>query len=137
MEDTMPTDDWSNRLSHYRERVKEQLRQKGFVPAEDGFIDGKNLQWEWRKQGCRRDPSEIMLAILDALTQEGVPVWPGDATSCVEQIVRVQYDRAEAAYKKGWNDGLDELVKVLRDPSRWAAMVTEMNKALNSISGAS
>jgi hypothetical protein len=89
---------------HYRDLAKTELRRQGFTPTED-IIDSRNwetdpaikvLQWEWRKPNCDRDPSEILWAVIDALTQEGIAVWPGDATSCVEQIVRVQYDRAEA-----------------------------------------
>ena len=90
-----------NDLQRYRDSVKAELRRRGFVPAEEAdWRIGREpncLQWEWRKEGCRRDPAEIMLAILDGLTQEGVAAWPGDATSIVEQIVRVQYNRAERA----------------------------------------
>lgn len=86
-----------------RPNVIAELKRRGFTPAEELQIGWDkdpsvvNLQYEWRKPDCRRDPSEIMLAILDALTQEGIDAWPGDATSIVEQIVRAQYERAEKA----------------------------------------
>jgi hypothetical protein len=82
-----------------RKSVITELHSKGFLPAEecksDEDVNTKCLQWLWRQPGCRRNPNEIMLAILDALTQEGIAAWCGDATSCVEQIVRTQYERAE------------------------------------------
>jgi hypothetical protein len=101
---------------HYRKQVKLDLLRKGFVPSEDAQTEtdlDNNLQWLWRKAGCRRDPSEIMLAILDALTQEGVAAWPGDATSCVEQIVRVQYDRAEKARKDTLEEAAQKIEKLM------------------------
>ncbi len=88
-------------LEVHRNVAKAQIRKMGFIPSEEIIQpwDGKHgsLQWEWRKAGCRRDPSEIIWAVIDGLTQEGIAAWPGDATSIVEQIVRVQYDRAETA----------------------------------------
>ena len=100
---------------NYREMVKADLRRMGFTPSEDVTEEGQQhlvLQWEWRKAGCRRDPAEIMMAVLDALTQEGIAAWPGDATSCVEQIVRVQYDRAEKARKDALEDAAARLETV-------------------------
>lgn len=95
----IPQDIWK----HSREESNKKTRLMGFTPAEEtgSYIlpDGSNesLQWQWRKTNCRRDPSEILWAIIDGLTQEGVAAWPGDGTGIVEQIVRVQYERAEKA----------------------------------------
>lgn len=98
---------FSESLKIYRENAKKELRKAGFAPVEDlpSVWQGpdskiKVLQLEWRKPDCRRDPAEIRLAIIDGLTQEGIPAWHGDATSIVEQIVRVQYDRAEKAERE-------------------------------------
>jgi hypothetical protein len=97
-------DTFSEYLKIYRENAKKELRAAGFAPVEDlpsvwqgPIADINILQWLWRMPDCRRDPAEIQLAIIDGLTQEGIPAWHGDATSIVEQIVRVQYDRAEKA----------------------------------------
>lgn len=100
------SDNWWHQLKHWREESNTKTRSLGFTPAEDAGMALKadksniSLQWAWREAGCRRDPAEILPAVIDALTQEGIPAWPGDATSIVEQIVRVQYDRAEAALKE-------------------------------------
>lgn len=83
-----------------REEAKRQVRRLGFLPSEETTNPNQVLQYVWRTQTCRRDPSEILWAIIDALTQEGVTAWPGDATSCVEQMMRVQYDRAEEAERR-------------------------------------
>jgi uncharacterized coiled-coil protein SlyX len=90
------------RLPEARRASNEQVRRLGFLPAEEIVwvnkeCNGRALQDVWRDAGCRRDPAEILPAIIDALTQEGISAWSGDATSIVEQIVRVQYDRAERA----------------------------------------
>jgi hypothetical protein len=116
--------DMAERMAEYniaqqarcREEVVKELRARGFAPnneadefklASERTGDGRiNLQWAWRQEDCRRDPSEILLAVLDGLTQEGNAAWNGDATSIVEQIVRIQYNRAEKAEKK-----LAELMK--------------------------
>jgi hypothetical protein len=90
------------RLPEARRASNEQVRRLGFLPAEEIVWvnkerNGRALQDAWRDAGCHRDPAEILHAIIDALTQEGITAWSGDATSIVEQIVRVQYDRAERA----------------------------------------
>jgi hypothetical protein len=105
-----------NQQTRCREDVVKELRARGFAPANeaDEFKlasertgDGRiNLQWAWRQEDCRRDPDEILLAVLDGLTQEGNAAWNGDATGIIEQIVRTQYNRAEKAEKK-----LAELMK--------------------------
>lgn len=89
--------DFYDQLKFHRERSLERTARRGFVDASKATRDGQCLQAEWRKTDCRRDPDEIMDAIIDGLTQEGIPAWPGDATSIVEQMVRVQYNRAEKA----------------------------------------
>lgn len=36
-------------------------------------------------------------SFCDALTREGQTAWNGDGTSCVEQMIQLQWDRAEKA----------------------------------------
>jgi len=98
------------RLPESRKASNEVVRRLGFLPAEEIVWankehNGRALQDVWRDAGCRRDPAEILPAIIDALTQEGITAWPGDATSIVEQIVRVQYGRAEALRGEPQDDG--------------------------------
>jgi len=44
-----------------------------------------------------RSVDECLWAVIEALTQEGVLAWPGDATSIVAQMIWAQHLRAEAA----------------------------------------
>jgi len=40
--------------------------------------------------------ADCMIAILDALLHQGsVPAWPGDGTSCVEQMIAMAYRRRD------------------------------------------
>ena len=56
------------------------------------------LQLKWRSNPPQvYDSSECLDAILEALNMEGVAAWSGDATSCVEQMVRAQAERAAAS----------------------------------------
>jgi hypothetical protein len=76
----------------YRESAREATKRYGFEEGE--------LQWLWRNSGCftrKYDIGEVVAAICDALTREGCTAWPGDGTSCVEQMIRLQWDRAQAA----------------------------------------
>jgi hypothetical protein len=75
--------------SEYRKDVEQRLDWKGLKP---GF-------WEaWRSANPPPfDYETCELAILDALTQEGISAWHGDASGCVTQIVQAQAKRAEAA----------------------------------------
>lgn len=100
--------EWNERLRLNRDAAVAEIKRLGFTPAEEwneyfrehgNTHDLQTLQGAWRELGCRRDPKEILWAVIDALTQEGIPAGPGDATSIVEQIVRVQYDRAESALR--------------------------------------
>lgn len=64
-----------------------------------GFKEGE-LQWLWRTKECfnrKYNSDEVVAAICDALTREGQSAWPGDGTSCVEQMIRLQWERAEKA----------------------------------------
>lgn len=57
-------------------------------------LDEGDLQWKWRTEPPETyDAQEVIDAILDALNREGIEAWDGDGVSCVEQIVRAQYDR--------------------------------------------
>lgn len=54
----------------------------------------------WRSPDCFERPydmQEVGMAICDALTREGCVAWWGDGTSCVEQMIRLQWKRAERA----------------------------------------
>lgn len=80
------------RQMELREQAEKETRRYGFEPG--------LLQWLWRGRDCftrKYDSGEVIAAICDALTREGQTAWPGDGTSCVEQMIRLQWDRAEKA----------------------------------------
>lgn len=82
---------WNSYQKHH-ENAKAATRRLGF---EEGA-----LQWLWRSPECftrKYDQQEVITAICDALTREGCTAWSGDGTSCVEQMVRLQWDRAAQA----------------------------------------
>jgi hypothetical protein len=82
---------WSDQ-QYYRDKAKEATERRGFKEGE--------LQWLWRNPDCfnrKYDYGEVVDAICDALTREGQTAWPGDGTSCVEQMIRLQWERAERA----------------------------------------
>jgi hypothetical protein len=79
-------------LDDCRKSAKAALIALGF-PTE-GYWD------RWRAVPEKLPPFDawhVECAILDALTQEGVAAWHGDASGCVTQIVQAQAKRAEAA----------------------------------------
>lgn len=52
---------------------------------------------EWRNNppplnAYKKNTDLLVLAVIDALTQEGVIAWNGDATSCVSQMIHAQLD---------------------------------------------
>lgn len=78
--------------AYWRQRAKADTERFGFKEGE--------LQWLWRIPECfgrKYNSGEVVAAICDALTREGQTAWPGDGTSCVEQMIRLQWDRAEKA----------------------------------------
>jgi hypothetical protein len=78
-----------------RESAEAETRRRGFEPGE--------LQYLWRTPECfarTYDMGEVGAAICDALTREGCTAWWGDGTSCVEQMIRLQWDRAEKAERE-------------------------------------
>lgn len=78
-----------------REAVLAELQRRGFKDGE--------LQSLWRSSACFTRPydqTEVGYAICDALTREGCTAWWGDGTSCVEQMIRLQWDRAVTAEKE-------------------------------------
>jgi hypothetical protein len=82
---------WSDQ-QFYRNKAKEETARRGFKEGE--------LQWLWRTVECfkrKYDSGEVIAAICDALTREGQTAWSGDGTSCVEQMIRLQWERAERA----------------------------------------
>lgn len=91
-----PQDQWSSdaerRQRYWRERARADVEARGF--SEGG------LQMMWRTSECftrKYDQGEVIAAICDALTREGCTAWSGDGTSCVEQMIRLQWDRARRA----------------------------------------
>lgn len=77
---------------YYRDMAKAETERRGFKEGD--------LQWLWRNSGCfarQYDSGEVNAAICDALTREGQTAWNGDGTSCVEQMIQLQWDRAEKA----------------------------------------
>jgi hypothetical protein len=104
---------------YWRERAKTDSERFGFKEGE--------LQMLWRGPGCfarKYDTGEVVAAICDALTREGQTAWPGDGTSCVEQMVRLQWERAEKAEAE-----LAELRSsaLTRDEAMYAAREFENN----------
>jgi hypothetical protein len=82
---------WNDQQFH-RDKAKVETERLGFKEGE--------LQWLWRNSDCfkrKYDMNEVVAAICDALTREGQTAWPGDGTSCVEQMIRLQWERAEKA----------------------------------------
>ncbi len=80
----------------WREQSAQNVRRYGFEPGA--------LQWKWRGAPPPPDhedqPGEILAAIVDALTQEGVPAWPGDGTGIVEQMIHMQMEARASAEKE-------------------------------------
>lgn len=82
-------------LRRFRDDLEARLKSAGLPTT--GYWD------RWRSSPDKLPPFDyqlVELAILDALTQEGVAAWCGDASGCVTQIVHAQAKRAEAAEKK-------------------------------------
>jgi hypothetical protein len=74
-------------LPTYRQTAIELCRINGFAP-------GMWARWRDSPPPLPDDTAaawrETMCVILDALTQEGVPAWSGDGTSCVQQVLMAQ-----------------------------------------------
>jgi hypothetical protein len=76
----------------YAKYAAEIVTQLGYEPGQ--------LQWKWRSPDNFDFPkNEIIPAILDALCREGCVAWPGDGTSCVEQMITRQIDLREKGTK--------------------------------------
>jgi len=72
----------------YAKYAADIVKQLGYEPGQ--------LQWKWRNPDNFDFPkNEIIPAILDALCREGCVAWPGDGTSCVEQMITRQIDLRE------------------------------------------
>jgi hypothetical protein len=86
-----------NKIESLQTWYKEQQHQaRENVLSTLASAELKPGMWaEWRNDPppikCSKNGYDlILLAILDALTQEGNAAWAGDATSCVAQIVKAQ-----------------------------------------------
>ena len=103
-------EDAAKSLPASRKFALDMLEGCGFKPMPaPGF--GPPLGFDWEKHSaqtlCRNKPEKVkcdvegnrivMAAILEALTQEGVVVWPGDGASIVQQMVMAQARLREAA----------------------------------------
>lgn len=112
-------------LDDCRKSAKAALVALGF-PTE-GYWD------RWRAAPDKLPPFDawhVECAILDALTQEGVAAWHGDASGCVTQIVQAQVKRAEAAEAE--RDRLKEVFAELckcNDPN-WCVWKQRIDAAL-------
>ena len=95
-----------------------------------GYQDGE-LQLKWRTAPPETyDPREAEDAILEALNREGVIAWPGDAVSCVEQIVTAQAKRADH-WKTKFQRGYDLVESALLERNvRLDAMISAARDAL-------
>lgn len=77
----------------YADRNYESRQQASYLLKQNGFNPGMWAKWREDPpplKAYKKSTDLILLAILDVLTQEGIVAWPGDATSCVSQIVHAQ-----------------------------------------------
>lgn len=61
-------------------------------------VERHSIGLRWRTDPPPYEPGmdwgrECMNAVIDCLTAEGIPAWPGDATSCVVQIIEAYAKR--------------------------------------------
>lgn len=85
--------DANARQKFWREQAEAEVLRRGFKERWE-------LQMLWRSPECftrKYDSGEVIAAICSALTQEGQTAWPGDGTSIVEQMIRLQVERAQKA----------------------------------------
>lgn len=89
------------------ERQKQQLIETSHKEVEAYGFKPRELQAKWRgfypfngAQFPEYNSVEVEAAIIDALCNEGIPAWHGDAVGCVRQIVDAQAKRADAAAQR-------------------------------------
>lgn len=76
------------------------------------------------------DQNEVMDAVLEALNQEGVTAWNGDATGIVVQLIRAQFDRWKLAESE--NKKQAELIVGLRqDIAHWRSWAVQLEPRLD------
>lgn len=77
----------------HADRLYESRQQAGYFLKHNGLEPGMWAKWREDPpplQAYKNSTDLILLAIIDVLTQEGIVAWPGDATSCVSQLVHAQ-----------------------------------------------
>lgn len=117
----------NNRLVQARQDSQISLERLGYKPGE--------LITKWRRTDTftkSNDPNyvqELYAVVIDALTQEGVTVWPGDGVGIVTQFIDTQVkarEKAQAARDKTHQFYME----FLRD---WADADTYIRSAAKSV----
>lgn len=104
------------RLDAIAEEQRRNSRERAV--AEALVRGGPGVFNRWRNwDGTPFDYGEVCVAIVEALTQEGVQAWIGDGVSIVAQMVEAGHDRAVKAEKEREELGvvIDGLVQVLTE----------------------
>ena len=104
---------WDKLRGQTREIVEKWKQEIGF----DGCYHA-----QFRDPKAPLELTNSLMAVLDALTQEGVPCWSGDGTSIVAQIIDTQIAR--------WRQAEAQLAALQASEERLRAFADEVSRAM-------